>query len=132
MDCDDDEEESDDVVMQDELFRRIMQSTNHKKNHSYRVSYALEVGSSFDPDMEDPSTWESELQDHKSSGTGPTPDDSEEEGLLEYAEKCAALADFADLDLTADDSDFDDLSPDVPRQTYSSRHMWQISDMDMS
>jgi hypothetical protein len=72
------------------------------------------------------------LPDHKSSGTGPTPDDSEEEGLLEYAEKCAALADFADLDLTADDSDFDDLSPDVPRQTYSSRHMWQISDMDVS
>ena len=39
-----------------------MQSTNHKKKHSYRVSYALEVGSSFDPDMEDPSSWESELQ----------------------------------------------------------------------
>lgn len=38
-----------------------MQSANHKKNHSYRVSYALEVGSSFDPDMEDPSAWESEL-----------------------------------------------------------------------
>ncbi|KAG8216592.1 hypothetical protein J3R82DRAFT_6777 [Butyriboletus roseoflavus] len=58
----DDEEESDDVIMQDELFRRIMQSTNHKKKHSYRVSYALEVGSSFDPDLEDASAWESELQ----------------------------------------------------------------------
>lgn len=39
-----------------------MQSTNHKKKHSYRVSYAIEVGSSFDPDLEDASTWESELQ----------------------------------------------------------------------
>lgn len=38
-----------------------MQNANHKKKHSYRVSYALEVGSSFDPDMEDPTAWESEL-----------------------------------------------------------------------
>lgn len=39
-----------------------MQSANHKKKHSYRVSYAIEVGSSFDPDMEDASAWECELQ----------------------------------------------------------------------
>ena len=124
-----------------------MQSTNHKKNHSYRVSYALEVGSSFDPDMEDPSTWESELHgksklgrlpfrvplfalpDQKSNSTGPTPDDLEEAEFLEYAEKCAAIADFADLDLAADDSDIDDLLPDGPCQT---QHTWQLSDMDVS
>jgi len=132
MDCDDDDDESDDVVMQDELFRRIMQSTNHKKKHSYRVSYALEVGSSFDPDMEDPSSWESELQDQKSSSTGPTPEDLEEEELLEYAEKCAALADFADLDLAVDDSDIDDLPPDLPHRTCQSRDVRQTSDMDVS
>ena len=45
-----------------QLFRRIMRSAKHKKTHSYRVSYALEVGSSFDPDMEDASAWESELR----------------------------------------------------------------------
>lgn len=39
-----------------------MRSAKHKKTHSYRVSYALEVGSSFDPDMEDASAWESELR----------------------------------------------------------------------
>ena len=123
-----------------------MQSTNHKKKHSYRVSYALEVGSSFDPDMEDPSSWESELQgkfegilpfpvhlfvllDQKSNSSGPTPEDLEAEELLEYAEKCAALADFADLDLAADDSDID---ADLPHRTCQSRDMRQISDMDVS
>lgn len=60
MDCD--EEETEDDIMQDELFRRIMQSANHRTKHAYRLSYSLEVGSSFDPDLEDVSTWESELK----------------------------------------------------------------------
>ena len=33
-----------------------------KEKHAYRVSYALDVGSSFDPDMEDPRSWEDELR----------------------------------------------------------------------
>ncbi|KAH0834966.1 hypothetical protein J3R83DRAFT_10675 [Lanmaoa asiatica] len=138
MDCDD-EEESDDVIMQDELFRRIMQSTNHKKSHSYRVSYAIEVGSSFDPDMEDASAWESELQGkfkQKPSSTEPTPDDLEEEEVLEYAEQYTALADFADLDLAIDDltalSDTEDIPPDVPRQTFQPQDVCQTSEMDVS
>ncbi|KAG6379884.1 hypothetical protein JVT61DRAFT_10446 [Boletus reticuloceps] len=147
MDCDDDEEESDDVIMQDELFRRIIQNTNRKKEHSYRVSYAFEVGSSFDPDMEDPSAWENELRgksrrptccvnlvaflDQKSSSTEPSPEDFEEE-FLEYAEKCAAFADFADLDLEADDSDIEELQSEAPRGTGQPRDMCPISDMDMS
>ena len=67
--------------------------------------------------------------DQKSSSTGPTPDDLEEEELLEYAEKCAALADFAELDLAADDSDID---TDLPHRTCQSRDMRQMSDMDVS
>ncbi len=38
-----------------------MESSFRKSQHSYRVSYALEVGSSFDPDLEDVSKWEEEL-----------------------------------------------------------------------
>ena len=45
-----------------QLFRRIMASAKHKQHHSFRLSYQLEVGSSVDPDMEDISCWESELQ----------------------------------------------------------------------
>jgi hypothetical protein len=39
-----------------------MAQTNRKTDHSYRVSYALEVGSSFDPDIEDVTEWEQEIQ----------------------------------------------------------------------
>lgn len=39
-----------------------MASAKRKQQHSYRVSYSHEVGSSFDPDMEDPEEWEHELK----------------------------------------------------------------------
>ena len=39
-----------------------MASAKHKQQHNFRLSYQLEVGSSFDPDMEDISRWEHELQ----------------------------------------------------------------------
>ena len=38
-----------------------MANATRKEHHSYRVSYAQEVGSSFDPDLEDVATWEQEL-----------------------------------------------------------------------
>jgi hypothetical protein len=38
-----------------------MANATRKQTHSYRVSYAQEVGSSYDPDMEDASRWEEEL-----------------------------------------------------------------------
>ncbi|PPQ78246.1 hypothetical protein CVT25_011705 [Psilocybe cyanescens] len=58
---DDDDGEDDDDIMQDELFRRIVANASRKQTHSYRLSYAQEVGSSFDPDIEDVSSWEAEL-----------------------------------------------------------------------
>lgn len=74
------------------------------------------------------------LPEQKSSSTESTPEDLEEQELLEYA----ALADFADLDLATDDwaalSDFDDLdtSHDVPRQTFRPGGTCGTSDMDVS
>ena len=38
-----------------------MANVNQKQRYSYKVSYAQEVGSSFDPDIEDISRWEQEL-----------------------------------------------------------------------
>ena len=38
-----------------------MDNAKRKKRHVYRLSYAYEVGSSFDPDMEDVGQWENEL-----------------------------------------------------------------------
>jgi hypothetical protein len=39
-----------------------MASARHKQQHNFRLSYQLEVGSSVDPDMEDVSHWERELE----------------------------------------------------------------------
>ncbi|KIK90592.1 hypothetical protein PAXRUDRAFT_831567 [Paxillus rubicundulus Ve08.2h10] len=134
MDCD--EEETEDAIMQDELFRRIVQSANHKKQYAYRVSYSLEVGSSFDPDLEDASVWESELREDLASSIEPTPDELEEEELREYAQQCDALEDFTDADLAVDDfsafSDIEDLPLNSSQGTPRGRKTHQDSDMDMS
>ncbi|KAF8067940.1 hypothetical protein FPV67DRAFT_1494298, partial [Lyophyllum atratum] len=106
---DDDDEEDDDAIMHDELFRRIMENANRKDKHSFRVSYAHEVGSSFDPDMENVEEWEQDLfasgepSSQPSSSKPPedlTPVDLDDEELEAYAEECArraALADFEDI-----------------------------------
>lgn len=92
-DEDEDEEENDDDIMSDELFRRIMDQMDRKIGHIYQLSYAQEVGSSFDPDMEDIEEWERETLD-------PSPVDWDDEELEAYAEECArqaALDDLADI-----------------------------------
>ena len=38
-----------------------MANATRKEIHSYRISYAQEVGSSIDPDLEDVASWEQEL-----------------------------------------------------------------------
>jgi hypothetical protein len=104
-----------------------MANTGSKERHSYRVSYAYEVGSSFDPDLEDISEWERELDGSLDllhikiilktfSDTGDlppestslpaprsiTPVDLDDAELEAYAEECAkraALADFEDIPL---------------------------------
>lgn len=39
-----------------------MANASRKRTHAYRLSYAHEVGSSVDPDIEDVGQWEAELQ----------------------------------------------------------------------
>ena len=45
-----------------QLFSRIMQSVNKKQKHQYRLSYQQDVGSSFDPELDDIAEWENELK----------------------------------------------------------------------
>jgi len=139
MDCSDGEEEDEETVMQDELFRRIMSNTKHKERHSYRLSYSYDVGSSFDPDMEDVGEWEQDL-DRQGEAMGLTLEDLEEEELAAYAEERAAVEDFADLDLSAEDfsawSDTDDVPlPPSPTQSTAATHggsVYEDDNMDMS
>jgi len=128
MDDDDDEEEGDDDIMGDELFRRIMAQTNRKTDHSYRLSYAQEVGSSFDPDIEDVAEWENEIHDDSKHTQSLSPADLEDEELEAYAEECArqaAVEEFADIpeEEFFHFSDIDDIHDE---------HQKPISDMDIS
>jgi hypothetical protein len=110
------EEEDEDAAMQDELFRRIMANLSRKQRHTYRLSYAHDVGSSVDPDMEDIGRWEAELRENEHLNI--TPQDFEDEELQAYAEEHAALADFDDLEALewslSDLDDWDASSADRP------------------
>lgn len=105
-----------------------MSNVNRKERHSYKVSYAYDVGSSFDPDMENINEWEEELASalHMStflSAIGSTtllsldanthgrpsvsliqttneltPVDLEDEELEAYAEECAKRAALEDFE----------------------------------
>ncbi|KAJ3854176.1 hypothetical protein EV368DRAFT_80883 [Lentinula lateritia] len=113
VDMDDDMEESDGDLMQDELYQRIMINQAHKQRHAYLRSYYSEVGSSFDPDIEDAAEWEHELHEPEltQSSFQPmnqgmqemvemTPEELEQAELEAYAEECerqAAFADFEDI-----------------------------------
>ncbi|EIN09082.1 hypothetical protein PUNSTDRAFT_143697 [Punctularia strigosozonata HHB-11173 SS5] len=95
----------------EQLYDRIMTSLNSRQRHQYRLSYAYEVGSSLDPDMEDASKWESELREPDIIQT--TPDDLEEEELREYAAEMAKLG-----------SEYDDLAGVDMEEVFS------LSDLD--
>ncbi|KAI1798127.1 hypothetical protein LXA43DRAFT_10069 [Ganoderma leucocontextum] len=107
----DEDDEEEDTMLNDELFRRIVESAKRKQRHAYRLSYAHDVGSSFDPDMEDPQSWETELN-------VPAPYSTEPDDLLdEELEAYAAEAELNLDDLRVEDiwslSDFD-LDPTAP------------------
>ncbi|KZT10330.1 uncharacterized protein LAESUDRAFT_734818 [Laetiporus sulphureus 93-53] len=90
MDGGDEEEEEE--FMNDELFHRLVSSSKRKQQHQYRLSYAYDVGSSFDPDMENGAEWEHELDEREAEQAQgahivrTTPADLDEEELVEYAE----------------------------------------------
>ncbi|KAK0233867.1 hypothetical protein IW262DRAFT_1452422 [Armillaria fumosa] len=113
---DDDKEETEDEVLKDEFFQRIVEHANRRTQHAYKLSYANEVGSSLDPDMEDLGAWEAELHDSESQSLHRreelTPDEREIAELQAYADECerqAALADFEDIpEAFWDDLDLDE------------------------
>ncbi|CAK5265716.1 unnamed protein product [Mycena citricolor] len=103
-------DEEDDVT-NDQFFKRIMVNTENKIKHAYAYSYDREVGS-FDPALEAPEEWESELADHldPSEAASAEEEAEDDEALAAYIAEQEAIADFADI--PADDlfnwSDIDD------------------------
>ncbi|KAI8986897.1 hypothetical protein BD414DRAFT_487405 [Trametes punicea] len=94
----DEDDEDEDSMLNDELFRRIVESAKCKQRHAYRLSYAYDVGSS-DPDLDDFVSWEDELQNPGSKSTSVTPDDLLDEELEAYVAEAELNLD----DLAADE-----------------------------
>ncbi|KAK0500755.1 hypothetical protein EDD18DRAFT_1279956 [Armillaria luteobubalina] len=129
----DDKEETEDEILKDVFFQRIVEHANRQTQHAYKLSYADEVGSSLDPDMEDLGAWEAELHDTISlydlnlfaeleSQSSPTweeltPEEREIAELQAYADECerqAALANFEDIpEAFWNDSDLDEGDADA-------------------
>ncbi|KAJ6529151.1 hypothetical protein DFH09DRAFT_1185327 [Mycena vulgaris] len=92
------EDDEEDDSMFDELFTRIMHNATRKTQHSYMYSYDREVGSSFDPDIEQ--NWESELAPQAAvpdEATAFAEELEDDAALQAYLEEQAAFADFADI-----------------------------------
>jgi len=108
MDEGEEDEDEDEAMLNDAFFSRIMASVKHQRQHSYRLSYAQEVGSSFDPDMEDAAEWENELRKNEQDAPDDILVDEDEIDLAAYAAEQELLD-----GLTADDiftySDVDDV-----------------------
>ncbi|KAI5117281.1 hypothetical protein M0805_005606 [Coniferiporia weirii] len=73
------DEKDDDGIFDDELFQRIVKNERRKLTHAYALSYELDVGSSFDPDIEDVAEWEEHVHAQQSNPIQ-TPRVQEEEG----------------------------------------------------
>ncbi|SJL04834.1 uncharacterized protein ARMOST_08205 [Armillaria ostoyae] len=113
---DDDKEETEDEVLKDEFFQRIVEHATRRTQHAYKLSYADEVGSSLDPDMEDLGAWKAELQEPEAQSLPRwdelTPEEREIAELQAYADECVrqtALTDFEDVpEEFWDDSDLNE------------------------
>ncbi|KAI0711181.1 hypothetical protein C8T65DRAFT_708163 [Cerioporus squamosus] len=108
MDEDDEDEE---VMLNDAFFQRIVESAKRKERHQYRLSFAHDVGSSFDPDMEDPAEWENE--DQVPAPISTTPDDLLAEELEAYAAEAELNLDDLDVNAIFSLSDFEDDDVDM-------------------
>ncbi|RPD65608.1 hypothetical protein L227DRAFT_570899 [Lentinus tigrinus ALCF2SS1-6] len=108
MDEDDEDEEN---VLNDAFFQRIVESAKRKERHQYRLSYAQDVGSSWDPDMEDPADWENEVKAPAPIST--TPDDLLAEELEAYAAEAELNLDDLDVNEIFGLSDFEDDDVDM-------------------
>ncbi|KAJ6577176.1 hypothetical protein B0H19DRAFT_1118458 [Mycena capillaripes] len=141
-----DEDGEDDDVMFDELFSRIMRNTARKMHHAYMYSYDREVGS-FDPDMEEPQNWETQLGSASHFlllqsmrffvAVQDDPDEAaiaqnleEDPELQAYLEDQAIFADFADI--PADDLfSWSDVDEDLLSGADAPQHH-EAGDMDLS
>ncbi|THH32573.1 hypothetical protein EUX98_g1622 [Antrodiella citrinella] len=132
-DMEDASDEEEEEFLNDELFSRIMQNVNRKQKHQYKLSYHDDVGSSFDPELDDVDEWENDLRIEKPLNT--EPEDLDEEELAAYAEEYQVLQDLQGI--AVDDifslSDLEDIPEEESFDWKGKGRAPQLSfqDMDM-
>ncbi|KIK70050.1 hypothetical protein GYMLUDRAFT_67307 [Collybiopsis luxurians FD-317 M1] len=130
---DDEEEENDEDIVESELFARVVLNQARKERQEYRRSYYADVGSSFDPDLEDITAWEDELKtENMEDLESPrlTPEELEQAELEAYAKECerqAALADFEDIPF----EELFALDPELMELEKNNHNTGEDTDMDM-
>lgn len=102
-----DDEEDDEAVLDDPFFQRIMQNLKSKEKYSYRVSYAYDVGDSFDPDMENIDEWVTNVPDEVPKHVLPDEEELDDEVLAQMAAE-RELLEGLDLDEVFSYSDVED------------------------
>ncbi|EKM56950.1 uncharacterized protein PHACADRAFT_160503 [Phanerochaete carnosa HHB-10118-sp] len=92
-----DDEEDDGTVLDDpvlcrlltedilQFFQRIVANLKSKEKHSYRVSYAYDVGDSFDPDMENIDEWVNNTHEEVRTNVLPDEEELDDEELARLA-----------------------------------------------
>lgn len=124
-----------------QFYARIVREAERKRDYSYRVSFQQDVGSSFDPALEDPAEWEHDLRGTSSfsavdvltltcllagtSSDSPRPPSEFDE---DEADELAALAeDEAYWEALGNTDNLDDPALDIPPEAER-----MDEDMDMS
>ena len=98
-----------------------MVNENRKRAHAYALSYELDVGSSFDPALDDPATWEAELLNSPPSRSQPDQQGhpAEDDSLLP-PDEFEEIPDFDEFDLDEESAWLDAYIANLPLDGESS------------
>ncbi|GJE86633.1 hypothetical protein PsYK624_027130 [Phanerochaete sordida] len=102
-----DDEDDEEAVLDDPFFQRIMANLKSKEKYSYRVSYAHDVGESFDPDMENMDEWLNDGSEEVHAGRLPDEEELDDEILAQLAAE-RDLLDGLNMDEVFSYSDVED------------------------
>ncbi|VDC07480.1 unnamed protein product [Peniophora sp. CBMAI 1063] len=125
------DEEGEDGFINDEYYARIVLEAERKRDYQYRLSFEHDVGSSFDPAMEDPVEWEQDLKAGTSATVEPRPPSEFDED--EAAELAALAEDEAYWEALGNTDDLDNVDvATCEANAPSARRVEDDMDMDMS
>ncbi|PCH44911.1 hypothetical protein WOLCODRAFT_165489 [Wolfiporia cocos MD-104 SS10] len=126
------DDEDDEDFINDELFRRLVVNGRRKQQHQYRLSYSHEVGSSYDPAIEDITEWELDDEPEVLPPIDTTPEDLDQEELAAYAEECDIYSGDINTDELFSLSDMEDFdAPEERHEQSNSQKTATVTETDI-